>query len=538
MVMMLLMLLVVSGLHSTSNGAAPTGAKATVTATTSATASDETGGAITGRCTIDRLLPHCGRFDRFRSSGRFVLALLMVGRTGTVVVQIGVAYLFGALEIDFQLRFGARRWQRIIVRDDHLLVVIGDTASLPTTTIATLVHLLVSDGNVHLIVVLLDVLHSSLTIDRHRLGFRVVIVAGGDGECGTTVLIPASTAEVVEVGGIIMPAVSDASSVVLYGATVSGMMSFDDPPPGAISSDGVLGLFSSNESLPSNESIRPRLLPAAGAPVDDPPPPAAPSFADEDDLRRSFEHHFHSGCALKWASLTSLASSWYLVFSSGFSAYHHSPRILLTVRLSWFGCFWCTSARWRLEKIMNAFIGRRIFASFLFRGLCGSFGVPPPLAPPPEGPPVAPFATAAACRAALHDCVRRFAIDSALSAASLPATLGASMSRPRTNMSSGGGGGGVYSFFAEAATTFAAAEDDDDDADDEDSRVAAVVVGVMAVVVVALAEWETDALPIEDDDGDDADGGESTTSADAVAAPGVSGGPCGDATGGGGSGGP
>ena len=59
---------------------------------------------------------------------------------------------------------------------------------------------------------------------------------------------------------------------------------------------------------------------------------------------------------------TWLARSWYCFFSSGFSAYHHSPRILLTDRLSWFGYRWWTSARWRLLKIMNAFIGRRTWS--------------------------------------------------------------------------------------------------------------------------------------------------------------------------------
>lgn len=56
------------------------------------------------------------------------------------------------------------------------------------------------------------------------------------------------------------------------------------------------------------------------------------------------------------------ARSWYFCFSLAPRAYHHSPRILLTVRLSWFGCLWCTKARWRLLKIINAFIGRRMWS--------------------------------------------------------------------------------------------------------------------------------------------------------------------------------
>ena len=59
---------------------------------------------------------------------------------------------------------------------------------------------------------------------------------------------------------------------------------------------------------------------------------------------------------------TWLARSWYCFFSSGFKAYHHSPRILLTDRLSWLGCRWCTSVRWRLLNIMKAFIGRRTWS--------------------------------------------------------------------------------------------------------------------------------------------------------------------------------
>lgn len=61
------------------------------------------------------------------------------------------------------------------------------------------------------------------------------------------------------------------------------------------------------------------------------------------------------------------AKSWYFCFSFGPRAYHHSPRILLTVLLSWFGCRWCTKARWRLLKIMNAFIGRRMWSFSLYQ---------------------------------------------------------------------------------------------------------------------------------------------------------------------------
>uniref|UniRef100_A0A2M4D7C6 Putative secreted protein n=1 Tax=Anopheles darlingi TaxID=43151 RepID=A0A2M4D7C6_ANODA len=109
---------------------------------------------------------------------------------------------------------------------------------------------------------------------------------------------------------------------------------------------------------------------------------------------------------------------------------------------------------------MNAFIGRRILASFLLSGLAGSFGVleppPPPvsedeLVPPPAPIPMEPpLETAAACRAALQDCVLRFdAIDSALSVVAaagplLPseaedggtvskAVAGTSMSMPRNS---------------------------------------------------------------------------------------------------------
>ena len=54
------------------------------------------------------------------------------------------------------------------------------------------------------------------------------------------------------------------------------------------------------------------------------------------------------------------ARSWYCCFSVGVKAYHHSPNILLTVLLSWLGWHWCTRARCRLLKIMNAFMGRRM----------------------------------------------------------------------------------------------------------------------------------------------------------------------------------
>lgn len=63
------------------------------------------------------------------------------------------------------------------------------------------------------------------------------------------------------------------------------------------------------------------------------------------------------------------AKSWYFCFSLGPRAYHHSPRILLTVLLSWFGCRWCTSARWRLLKIINAFIGRRMWSFSLWKSM-------------------------------------------------------------------------------------------------------------------------------------------------------------------------
>lgn len=65
---------------------------------------------------------------------------------------------------------------------------------------------------------------------------------------------------------------------------------------------------------------------------------------------------------LHWQMLTWKAKSWYCCFSLGPRAYHHSPRILLTVRLSWLGWRWCTRARWRLLKIMNAFMGRRMWS--------------------------------------------------------------------------------------------------------------------------------------------------------------------------------
>ena len=43
------------------------------------------------------------------------------------------------------------------------------------------------------------------------------------------------------------------------------------------------------------------------------------------------EHHFHSGCALKCASLTWFAKSWYFFFPSGLKEYHHSPNTFETV---------------------------------------------------------------------------------------------------------------------------------------------------------------------------------------------------------------
>jgi len=69
------------------------------------------------------------------------------------------------------------------------------------------------------------------------------------------------------------------------------------------------------------------------------------------------EHHFQSGCCLKWASFTSEARSMYFCFSFPSREYHHSPRILLTVLLSLLGCLWWTMARCLLEKIMKAFMG-------------------------------------------------------------------------------------------------------------------------------------------------------------------------------------
>lgn len=129
-------------------------------------------------------------------------------------------------------------------------------------------------------------------------------------------------------------------------------------------------------------------------------PPGTPR-PSELDFFLSLLHHFQSGWALKWDSFTYQekkvwkkivfqantdsgkapfisnvdlpwrhsctwkAKSWYFCFSLGPRAYHHSPRILLTVLLSWFGCRWCTKARWRLLKIMKAFIGRRMW-SFSF----------------------------------------------------------------------------------------------------------------------------------------------------------------------------
>ena len=64
----------------------------------------------------------------------------------------------------------------------------------------------------------------------------------------------------------------------------------------------------------------------------------------------------------KYTMLTWLARSWYFCFSSGPRAYHHSPRILDTVRLSWLGWRWWTRGRWRLLKIINAFIGRLMWS--------------------------------------------------------------------------------------------------------------------------------------------------------------------------------
>ncbi len=60
------------------------------------------------------------------------------------------------------------------------------------------------------------------------------------------------------------------------------------------------------------------------------------------------------------------AKSWYFCFSLGPRAYHHSPKIFDTVRLSWLGWRWCTKARWRFEKIMNAFIGRLMWSPLSF----------------------------------------------------------------------------------------------------------------------------------------------------------------------------
>lgn len=57
------------------------------------------------------------------------------------------------------------------------------------------------------------------------------------------------------------------------------------------------------------------------------------------------------------SALTWLASSLYFCFSLGPRAYHHSPRILLTVLLSWFGCRWWTKCRCLLLNIIKAFMG-------------------------------------------------------------------------------------------------------------------------------------------------------------------------------------
>lgn len=126
------------------------------------------------------------------------------------------------------------------------------------------------------------------------------------------------------------------------------------------------GVTGASSAPASNEPTRPRdeAEDAAAAVAD-------PSFPELEDFLRSFEHHFHSGCALKCASFISLASTWYCVLPSEPRAYHHSPSILLTVRLSWLGCFSCTNERCFFEKIMNAFMGRRILLS-LAHGLCGS----------------------------------------------------------------------------------------------------------------------------------------------------------------------
>lgn len=71
--------------------------------------------------------------------------------------------------------------------------------------------------------------------------------------------------------------------------------------------------------------------------------------------------HTHTNTHFTWN-----ARSWYFCFSLGPKAYHHSPRILLTVRLSWLGCRWWTRARWRLLKIMKAFMGLRIWSFSLY----------------------------------------------------------------------------------------------------------------------------------------------------------------------------
>ena len=76
-------------------------------------------------------------------------------------------------------------------------------------------------------------------------------------------------------------------------------------------------------------------------------------------LRRGFLIYAH-------AIPTWNAKSWYFCFSLGPRAYHHSPKIFDTVRLSWLGWRWCTKARCRFEKIMNAFIGRLMWSPLSF----------------------------------------------------------------------------------------------------------------------------------------------------------------------------
>lgn len=54
--------------------------------------------------------------------------------------------------------------------------------------------------------------------------------------------------------------------------------------------------------------------------------PSEISLSEETDPV-PLEHHFQSGCFLKWASLTLKASSLYFSFSSLPKLYHHSPSI-------------------------------------------------------------------------------------------------------------------------------------------------------------------------------------------------------------------